>query len=104
MELGAKGLPRPPWLHASQPPSATDLVHFAVWRDGAREDALLAALTLLPAMRAEGEQLETALVFTARAAGLSWGRLARAMGLGSAQAALQRFERLSSRTDLREQA
>lgn len=104
MQSGAEHLPRPPWLHASQPPSATDLVHFAVWREGTSEDALLAALTLLPAMRAEAEQLETALVFTARSAGLSWGRLGRAMGLGSAQAALQRFARLSSRTELQDQA
>jgi hypothetical protein len=79
-------------------------VHYAVWRHGGREEALVAALTLLPAMRAEAEQLETALVFTARSAGLSWGRLARAMGLGSAQAALQRFERLSSRTGRPDQA
>jgi hypothetical protein len=104
LQSGAKDLPRQPWLHASQPPSATDLVHYAVWRHGGREEALVAAVTLLPAMRAEAEQLETALVFTARSAGLSWGRLARAMGLGSAQAALQRFERLSSRTGLRDQA
>ena len=59
MKFGAEGLPRPPWLHTSQPPSATYLVHCAVWRDGAREEALLTALTLLPAMRAEGEQIES---------------------------------------------
>ena len=102
MESGASDLPRPPWLHSSQPPSSTDLVHFTVWRQGTSEDDVLAALTLLPAMRAEAEQLETALVFTARARGLSWGRIARAMGLGSAQAALQRFERLNSRTEPRQ--
>ena len=102
IESGAGGLPRPPWLHPSKPLSSTDLVHFAIWREGTSEDDVLAALTLLPAMRAEVEQLETALVFTARTQGLSWGRIARAMGLGSAQAALQRFERLSSRTELRQ--
>lgn len=102
MESGAGALPRPPWLHPSQPHSSTDLVHFAVWGRGAGEEELLAALTLLPAMRAEAEQLETALVFTARSQGLSWGRIARAMGLGSAQAAVQRFERLSSRAEHRE--
>jgi hypothetical protein len=101
-QSGAGELPRPPWLHPSQPPSSTDLVHFAVWREGTSEDDVLAALTLLPAMRAEVEQLETALVFTARARGLSWGRIARAMGLGSAQAALQRFERLNRRTEPRQ--
>ena len=104
IESGAGELPRPPWLHPSQPLASTDLVHFAVWREGTGRDDVLAALTLLPAMRAEVEQLETALVFTARAQGLSWGRIARAMGLGSAQAALQRFERLSSRTEPQQRA
>jgi hypothetical protein len=98
---GAAGLPRAPWLHRSQPPSSIDLVHFAVWSEEAGEQELLAALTLLPAMRPEVEQLETALLFAARAHGFSWGRIARAMGLGSAQAAVQRFERLSSRAERR---
>jgi len=47
------------------------------------------------------EQLETALLFTARGQGLSWGRISRAMGLGSAQAALQRFDRLTVRVQSR---
>jgi len=61
------------------------------------DDDVAAALTLVPAARAEMEQLETAMLFTARAHGWSWGRIARHMGLGSAQAALQRFDRLESR-------
>ena len=100
-ESGAGELPRPPWLHRSQPPSSADLVHYTIWRDEASADEVLAALTLLPAMRAEAEQLETAVVFTARSKGLSWGRIARAMGLGSAQAAVQRFERLNGRAEAR---
>jgi hypothetical protein len=100
LDAGAASLPRAPWLHRSQPPSAVDLVRFAVWRgqvDNANDEEVMAALTLLPAARAEMEQLETALLFTARTQGLSWGRISRAMGLGSAQAALQRFDRLTGR-------
>lgn len=71
-----------------------------MWRGQAgevAEPAVEAALTLMPAARAEVEQLEVAVLFTARAQGLSWGRIARAMGLGSAQAASQRFDRLVGR-------
>jgi hypothetical protein len=104
LDAGAVSLPRAPWLHRSQPPSAVDLVRFAVWRgqgDGVNDDEVMAALTLLPAARAEMEQLETALLFTARAQGLSWGRISQAMGLGSAQASLQRFDRLTGRVESR---
>lgn len=104
LDAGASSLPRAPWLHSSQPPSAVDLVRFAVWRgqgDTVNDDEVVAALTLLPAARAEMEQLETALLFTARAQGLSWARISRAMGLGSAQAALQRFDRLTRRVGSR---
>jgi len=104
LEAGASSLPRAPWMHPSQPPSALDLVRYAVWRgqgDNVNDDEAMAALTLLPAARAEMEQLETALLFTARAQGLSWGRISRAMGLGSAQAALQRFDRLTGRVESR---
>jgi hypothetical protein len=104
LDAGAASLPRAPWLHRSQPPSSVDLVRFAVWHGQVgevTEPEVEAALTLVPAARAEVEQLEVALLFTARAQGLSWGRIARAMGLGSAQAALQRFDRLSGRVNPR---
>jgi hypothetical protein len=104
LDGGAASLPRAPWLHRSQPPASADLVRFAVWRDQSDpvgDEEVEAALTLLPAARAELEQLETALLFTARARGLSWGRISRAMGLGSAQAALQRFDRLTGRVESR---
>ena len=107
LDAGATALPRAPWLHRSQPPSAVDLVRFAVWRgqgDDVNDEDLMAAMTLLLAARAEMEQLETALLFTARAQGLSWGRISRAMGLGSAQAALQRFDRLTGRVQSRGQS
>ena len=100
LEAGAATLPRQPWQHPSQPPSSIDLVRFAVWRgqESAVTDAEVeAALTLLSAARAELAQLETGILFTARAQGFSWGRISRAMGLGSAQASLQRFDRLTGR-------
>jgi hypothetical protein len=97
---GASSLPRAPWLHRSQPPSAVDLIHFALWRAGISdldERTVLAALALLPAARAEMDQLEAWLLFTARSHGLSWPRISRAMGLASAQAAQQRFGRVAKR-------
>ena len=114
LRAGASQLPRQPWLHEQQPPAATDLIRFAVWRanasghganvgghganaDGIGEEGVLAALSLLAAARAELDQSEAALLFTARSHGLSWPRISRAMGLGSPQAAQQRFDRVSGR-------
>ena len=71
-----------------------------MWRshaDGTEDDDLLAALALLPAARAEADQIEAALLFTARARGLSWARISAAIGLGSPQAAQQRFDRVTGR-------
>ncbi|MFD0690117.1 hypothetical protein [Actinomadura fibrosa] len=103
LDAGAASLPRPPWLHGSQPPSATDLVRFAAWRAGRDDDeaAVLAGLALLAAARAEVDQTEAALMFLARSQGLSWPRIARALGLASAQAAQQRFGRVTDRVEHR---
>jgi hypothetical protein len=113
LAAGAAGLPRMPWLAGRQPPAAADLVRFALWRSqvrsgagngaarghgGSGADDLVAALTLLPAARAEVDQTEAALLFTARAHGLSWAQISQAMGLGSPQAAQQRFGRITGRT------
>jgi hypothetical protein len=121
LRSGASLLPRPPWLHERQPPAAADLIRFALWRanagghdanagghdanagghnanaGGIGEEGVLAALALLTAARAELDQTEAALLFTARAHGLSWPRISRAMGLGSPQAAQQRFDRVAGR-------
>jgi hypothetical protein len=112
LAAGAAALPRMPWLAGRQPPAAADLVRFALWRSQAGgaggggagrrgssgADELVAALTLLPAARAEIAQTEAALLFTARAHGLSWAQISQAMGLGSPQAAQQRFGRITVRT------
>jgi glutathione S-transferase len=115
LRAGASALPPPPWLHEQQPPAAADLIRFALWRanagghnanaggigeenaGGIGEEGVLAALALLTAARAELDQTEAALLFTARAHGLSWPRISRAMGLGSPQAAQQRFDRVTGR-------
>jgi hypothetical protein len=72
----------------------------AVTEDG--EDAvdaadLTAALTLVPGARAELDQLEASLLLIARAQGMTWQELAFGLGLGSPQAARQRYERLALR-------
>jgi hypothetical protein len=120
LRAGASSLPRPPWLHRDQPPSAVDLIRFAVWRShsgggggvepgvgaeagrvgvrvGGGQEDLLAALALVSSARAEVDQAEAALLFMARAHGLSWSKISGAMGLGSPQAAQQRFGRVAGR-------
>lgn len=103
---GAADLDPRPWEPAGMPPSAVDLVRSFLWWSGGGgtggtprddPDAARAALTLLPAARAELDQLETALLFTARGAGLTWGQMADALGLNSPQACQQRLDRLLTR-------
>ncbi|MEV4466631.1 DNA-binding protein [Micromonospora echinofusca] len=59
---------------------------------------LVAALTLVPHLRAEVDTMEAGLLTLARSRGLTWQQIAYGLGLGSAQAAKQRYERLSART------
>jgi hypothetical protein len=59
---------------------------------------LTAALTLIPHVRAELDALEAGLLTLARSRGLTWQAIAFGLGLGTAQAARQRFERLTGRT------
>jgi hypothetical protein len=59
---------------------------------------LTAALTLIPRVRAETDQLEASLLLIARGQGMTWQELAFGLGLGSAQAARQRYERLTRRS------
>jgi len=76
----------------------------AAYRDGEPEvdtDDLTAALTLVPLARGELDELELSLVQMARGRGMTWAQIAFGLGLGSAQAALQRSERLAARTEQR---
>ncbi|OUD00065.1 DNA-binding protein [Streptosporangium minutum] len=100
LDLGADALDARPWQPSSVPPSAVDLTRFAVWRSADLDpDDILGALALLPAARAEVEGVETALLFTARSAGLTWAQMAHAMGFNSPQACQQRYTRLVTRQD-----
>ncbi|MFE9425062.1 DNA-binding protein [Kitasatospora sp. NPDC006697] len=60
-------------------------------------DDVLAALTLLPLVRAELDELESSLLQMARGRGLTWQDIAFGLGLGTPQAARQRAERLAER-------
>ncbi|WP_350278127.1 hypothetical protein [Kribbella sp. HUAS MG21] len=97
---GAKDLPSRPWRPARIPLSAVDLTQFAAWRSAdLTDDDLLAALALLPAARAEVDEVEAGLLFLARSSGLTWADMADAMGFSSPQACQQRFNRLTARQD-----
>ena len=78
------------------------LLRFALWRvtgqgDDVSVPELEAGLSLIDSARSELDSLETALVFTARAEGLTWARIAEALGLRSPQAAQQRYQRTAER-------
>lgn len=98
LHLGAADLPRRPWRPDPMPPTAVDLVQFALWKSAdLTADDLSSALALLPAARAEVEGTEIGLVFNARAAGLTWAQIAEAMGFRSPQACQQYVTRLSTK-------
>ncbi|WP_214410258.1 DNA-binding protein [Sphaerisporangium fuscum] len=100
LRLGADALDARPWRPSPAPPSAVDLVQFAVWRNADLDpEDVLGALALLPAARAEVEGLESALLFIARSAGLTWAQMANAMGFNSPQACQQHYTRLTARQD-----
>ncbi|MEY9946129.1 DNA-binding protein [Kitasatospora sp. GAS1066B] len=59
---------------------------------------ILAALSLVPRARAEMDDLEAGLLGMARGRGLTWQEVAFGLGLGTPQAARQRYERLAGRS------
>lgn len=61
------------------------------------EADLTAALSLVAQVRADVDAMEAGLLRLARERGLTWQAIAFGLGLGSAQAAKQRLERLSDR-------
>ncbi len=82
------------------------LIRYALWRanNGPRLNVpadLHAALELVESARAELDALEAGLLFVARAEGLTWAEIAEHLGVRSPQAAQQRFERVTSRTESR---
>lgn len=103
MARGSDELPRLPWLADGQPHDATMLIRQALWRANTDRSALelpedlLAAIALLPAARSELDQLEAGLLFVARAEGLTWAQIAKALGVRTAQAAQQRHDRVIAR-------
>lgn len=60
---------------------------------------IIAALGLLPRARAEMDQLEALFLGVARQRGMTWQEIAFGLGLGSTQAARQRYERLVKRIE-----
>lgn len=100
---GADLAPRP-WQHGAQPAGDADLVRLAAWRASdasVGSEVVTAGLGLLAAARAELDQVEAALLFAARGAGMTYQEIAAALGLGSGQAAQQRMARVLSRADPR---
>ena len=100
---GTDLVPRP-WQRGAQPADDVDLVRLAAWRasdPGVRSEVVTAGLGLLAAARAELDQVEAALLFAARGAGMTYQEIAATLGLGSGQAAQQRMARVLSRADRR---
>ncbi|NJP91977.1 DNA-binding protein [Nonomuraea sp. FMUSA5-5] len=58
---------------------------------------ITAALTLVPLVRGELDALEATLLQLARGRGMTWQDIAFGLGLGTPQAARQRYERLADR-------
>ncbi|MDR3080837.1 MAG: DNA-binding protein [Streptomyces sp.] len=58
---------------------------------------ITAALSLVPLVRGEMDELEAGLLQMARGRGMTWQEIAFGLGLGTPQAARQRYERLNSR-------
>ncbi|MEV0614681.1 DNA-binding protein [Nonomuraea sp. NPDC050404] len=60
---------------------------------------ITAALSLVPLVRGEMDALEAGLLRMARGRGMTWQEIAFGLGLGTAQAARQRSERLAERAE-----
>jgi hypothetical protein len=73
-----------------------DPITAALRREPPDRVELLAALATVPRLRADLDAAERLLIDTARATGASWAAIAGALGLGSRQAAEQRWLRLAA--------
>lgn len=104
LDAGADRLEPRPWQHRAEPPDAGTLARFALWRTSSTAGAgptpeLAAGLALIDAARSDLDTLEAALLFTARAEGMTWAHVAEQLGLRSPQAAQQRWQRVSRSQD-----
>ncbi|GAA2062947.1 hypothetical protein GCM10009801_06450 [Streptomyces albiaxialis] len=89
------------------PHEAVRLVSFLLSGAARREEGepevdradITAALTLVPRARGDMDELEAGLLQMARGRGMTWPEIAFGLGLGTPQAARQRYERLVSRTE-----
>lgn len=103
-DAGAGDLPRFPWMPGRVPHDDATLIRHALWRSNSEPGLdvpqdLFAALQLVESARAEMDALESGLLFIARAEGLTWAQIAAHLGVRSPQAAQQRFDRVTSRTE-----
>jgi len=104
---GATAARRARWSHATVPDpyEAVRLVMALAagaavpepGEDPVDEPDLTAALTLIPHVRADLDALESGLLDLARSRGLTWQAIAFGLGLGTPQAARQRYDRLTER-------
>lgn len=104
LDSGADELPKLPWLPSESALDDVTLLRFAMWRANAEvgsasHDDIRAALKLVEAARADLDGLEVGLILIARAEGLTWPDIAERLGVKSPQAAQQRFQRVSTRTE-----
>jgi hypothetical protein len=87
------------------PHEAVRLVSFLLSGAAQREEGepevdhadITAALSLVPLVRGEMDELEAGLLRMARGRGMTWHEIAFGLGLGTPQAARQRYERLAGR-------
>jgi hypothetical protein len=99
---GGDDLTPRPWQRTGQPVGDCDLVRLAAWKAADADvdpELVSAGLGLISAARSELDQIEAALLFAARAAGVTFQQIATALGLGSGQAAQQRMSRVLTRLD-----
>ncbi|MBK8436579.1 MAG: hypothetical protein IPM90_12245 [Austwickia sp.] len=104
MAIGGHELPRFPWMTGDVPHADVTLIRYTLWRASNGQgvqlpEDLYAALRLMESARAELDAMEARLLFTARAEGLTWPQIAEHLGVRTPQAAQQRFERVTARTD-----
>jgi hypothetical protein len=83
-------------------PSGYGVVVDALGRESPVRDEVLAALALIPGLRADLDALESGAIDAARSCGAGWAEIALALGLRSRQAAEQRRLRLGTHTEGRD--